>query len=68
MIRTWQNRMLRLSNRSDDRVSVRCHFDDEPGTLDTFYANIFRLVEEEHIELDQAANAMKRLLLFNLWG
>jgi hypothetical protein len=39
------------------------HFDDEPATLDTFYANIFRLVDEEHIGLDQVTDAMKRLLL-----
>jgi hypothetical protein len=64
MIRTWQTRTLRLSNRSDDRISVRCHFDDEPGTLDTFYANIFRLVDEEHVGLDQVTDAMKRLLLY----
>jgi hypothetical protein len=63
MIRTWKNRNLRLSNRSGDRMVVRCYFDDEPGTVDTFYANIFRLVDEEHIELDQVTEAMKRLLL-----
>jgi hypothetical protein len=53
MIRTWQNRNLRVSTRSDDRMVVRCYFDDEPGSVDTFYANIFCLVDEEHIELDQ---------------
>jgi hypothetical protein len=63
MIRTWQTRRLRLSNRSDDRMSVRCYFDDEPATLDTFYANIFRLIGEEDIGLDQVRDAMKRLLL-----
>jgi hypothetical protein len=63
MIRTWQNRTLRLSNRSDDTMVVRHHFDDEPATLDTFHANIFRLVDEEHIGLDQVTDAMKRLLL-----
>jgi hypothetical protein len=46
MIRTWQTRTLRLSSSSlsDDWMSVCCHFDDEPATVDTFYANIFRLV------------------------
>jgi hypothetical protein len=42
---------------------VRCYFDDEPGTVDTFYANILRLVDEEHIGLDHVTDAMKRLLL-----
>jgi hypothetical protein len=47
-------------------MSVRYYFDDEPASLDTFYANIFRLVDEEHIGLDQVTDAMKRLLLLNL--
>jgi hypothetical protein len=64
MIRTWQTRLMRLSSgNSDEQMEVRCHFDDEPGTIDTFYVNIFRLAKEEGIPIDVASEAMKRLLL-----
>jgi len=65
MIRTWQNRTLRLSNLERERqpVVICCYF-DEPATLDTFYANIFRLADEEQTGLEQVSDAMRRLLLY----
>jgi hypothetical protein len=44
-------------------VVICCYF-DEPATLDTFYANIFRLADEEQTGLEQASDAMRRLLLY----
>jgi hypothetical protein len=66
MIRTWQNRTLPLSNLERERqpVVICCYFYDEPATLDTFYANIFRLVDEEQTGLEQVSDAMRRLLLY----